>query len=341
MIFFITVIKALAACLITNAHYTGIYPNDIIANGGLLGDALFFAVSGFCLCNIKKKPVAWYMYRIKRIYPAVLVITLIYIALGFYTFEHMNILQWLIYPTRYHFIASIIILYIPFYFFAKYPKIRKIGSPILIVFWSLVYIVAYDKSYYHIDNVKEPLIRLFFFFAMLLGMHFRQCLDKYRNNGKWTNWLGTFLLFVLYFATKLAFTKFEILSSYQIVNQIILLLLVYYIFKSFSGIDWHLENMPAMVKKAVGYIAQITLEIYLVQYALIDELHAISVFPINWLIVTGAILLVASALHFTTKYIIKIIDRMITKTHNSCSCYCSNMKVRGNANENINDEAEL
>ena len=41
MIFFITVLRALAACLITNAHYTGVYPTDIIANGGLVGDVLF------------------------------------------------------------------------------------------------------------------------------------------------------------------------------------------------------------------------------------------------------------------------------------------------------------
>ena len=41
MIFFITLLRCVAACLITNAHYTGIYPSDIIANGGLLGDVLF------------------------------------------------------------------------------------------------------------------------------------------------------------------------------------------------------------------------------------------------------------------------------------------------------------
>lgn len=36
MIFFITCLRALAACLITNANYTGIYPIDLIANGGLM-----------------------------------------------------------------------------------------------------------------------------------------------------------------------------------------------------------------------------------------------------------------------------------------------------------------
>ena len=55
MIFFITFLRALAACIITNAHYTGIYPTDMIANGGLIGDVLFFSVSGFCLYNVKNK----------------------------------------------------------------------------------------------------------------------------------------------------------------------------------------------------------------------------------------------------------------------------------------------
>ena len=34
MICFITFLRAIASCLITNAHYTGIYPTDLIANGG-------------------------------------------------------------------------------------------------------------------------------------------------------------------------------------------------------------------------------------------------------------------------------------------------------------------
>ena len=44
MLFFITMLRAIAACLITNSHYTGIYPTDIIANGGLLGDVIFMSV---------------------------------------------------------------------------------------------------------------------------------------------------------------------------------------------------------------------------------------------------------------------------------------------------------
>lgn len=55
LIFFVTVLRALAACIITNAHYTGVYPTDLIANGGLLGDVMFFAVSAFALQKLKSR----------------------------------------------------------------------------------------------------------------------------------------------------------------------------------------------------------------------------------------------------------------------------------------------
>ena len=71
MIIFITVLRALAACFITNAHYEGVYPTDLIANGGLIGDVLFFAVSGYCLYNIKLPFLKWYGKRIYRIYTCI------------------------------------------------------------------------------------------------------------------------------------------------------------------------------------------------------------------------------------------------------------------------------
>lgn len=99
MVLFITVLRALAACLITNAHYTGVYPTDLIANGGLLGDVLFFAISGYCLFNVKKSFPAWYGKRLVRVYPPVLIATAIYFLIGSYTFAENNLLWWFLYPT--------------------------------------------------------------------------------------------------------------------------------------------------------------------------------------------------------------------------------------------------
>lgn len=119
MIFFIIVLRALAAILITNSHYTGIYPTDLIANGGLLGDVIFFSVSGYCLYNTKNNFFKWYGKRIYRIYIPVIVITLFYLIIGSYSLDENSIFWWILYPTYYHFVASIIILYIPYYIIMK------------------------------------------------------------------------------------------------------------------------------------------------------------------------------------------------------------------------------
>ena len=45
MVFFVDLLRALATALITNSHYGSVYPISILANGGLLGNIIFFAIS--------------------------------------------------------------------------------------------------------------------------------------------------------------------------------------------------------------------------------------------------------------------------------------------------------
>lgn len=186
LIFFVTVLRALAACIITNSHYTGVYPTDLIANGSLLGDVMFFAVSGFCLANVKESFPKWYVKRLVRILPAVWLITAIYGIVGLLEIEctFKGVLSAFIYPTRYRFISSILILYIPFYLVMRYEKLKmhlpQISMAIAFV-WFIGYIFFYDRSYYHIDAVMEPMIRFLFLFSMFLGAYFRIEKDRFLN----------------------------------------------------------------------------------------------------------------------------------------------------------------
>lgn len=267
MVFFITVLRALAACLITNAHYTGIYPTDLIANGGLIGDVLFFAVSGYCLYNVKMSFPRWYGKRLYRVYPPVLIMTLVYVLLGAYSLADNNAVWWFIYPTYYHFVASIIVLYIPFYFCMKIDWIKEhllgVMGAVAIV-WMLIYITIYDKSYYHIDTVREPMIRFLFMESMLLGAWFRQNDAKIRNKFKAWHPFAMFGMFLIYFASKLLFSRKESLSQFQFLNQIAIFALLVLMFMTFAGLDSKLEKIPGWIKKVIGFISSITLEIYLV-----------------------------------------------------------------------------
>ena len=222
MVFFITFLRALAACFITNAHYTGIYPTDLIANGGLIGDVLFFAVSGYCLYDVKMPFPRWYGKRIWRVYPPVLLITAVYVLVGAYSLGEHNVAWWFFYPTYYHFVASIIVLYIPFYFCMKIDWLRKhlvavMGA--IGLMYVLVYLTVYDSTYYHIDTVREPMIRFLFMESMLLGAWFRQNDGKIRNRFRVLYLFATIGAFFIYFASKIFFSRIACFSQFQILNH--------------------------------------------------------------------------------------------------------------------------
>lgn len=315
MVYYITFLKALATCLITNSHYTGVYPTDLIANGGLLGDVLFFAVSGFCLYNIKLSFPRWYGKRLYRIYPPVMIITLVYFVLGFYPINIQNAFSWFIYPTHYHFVASILVLYIIYYIVIRIKVLKNyllmVMSAVAFV-WIIVYLLFFDKTVYAIDNVYSPMIWFLFFEAMLLGAYFRENDIKYRNKSSIWALVGFILAFIGYFASKLAFTKISSISFLQPINQIILLVLLYYFLRLFSGLDSKLERFPKWINKVVSFIASITLEIYVVQYVIEEQLAQVASFPINWLILTSTILVSAVALHWVCKGFYYICDKTLS-----------------------------
>ena len=281
MIFFITFLRALAACVITNSHYTGIYPTDLIANGGLLGDILFFAVSGYCLYNIQYPISAtgfarWYGKRIWRIYLPVLIITAVFMILGVYSLEENSVFWWYIYPTCYHFVASIVVLYVPFFFIMKIDMLRgKIPFLMLgvAIAWIIVYLTVYDRSYYHIDTVREPMIRFLFMESMLLDAWFRRNDKNFRNNFKVVYPIAAIIASIIYFASKLLFSRNASFSGLQFLSQIAIFILLCCIFRTFCGLDGKLERVPKIIKTVVKFISDMTLEIYIVQIGIIDPIR--------------------------------------------------------------------
>lgn len=317
MVFFITALRAMAACLITNAHYGGIYPLDILANGGLIGDIIFFAVSGYCLYNIKLNFLRWYGKRLWRIYLPVLIITGLYLILGNYSLDQHPINWWLIYPTYYHFVASIVVLYIPFYFVCKIEKLRNnIGMLMaaLAVVILGIYMFLYDKNIYHIDVVREPFIRLLFMESMLLGAYFKRNEAKFKKFSKKTivMGIGAVISFVVYFASKLIFSRYPEFSQFQLINWITIFILLYFVLGLFAGLDEKLNKLPKVIKNVISFVASITLEIYLVQYVIIDAVVEMELmFPLNWLLVTGLIIVSAYVLHLVCKCIYSGVDKTI------------------------------
>ncbi len=316
MVFFITVLRALATCLITNSHYTGVYPTDLIANGGLIGDILFFAVSGYCLYNVRLSFPRWYGKRLWRVMLPVWIATAVFMAIGAYSLNVMPWYRWYLYPTYYHFVASILVLYVPFYCIVKIPFLQKhltwvMGGIALLAVG--IYCLFYDRSYYHIDTVREPFVRFLFLESMLLGALFRQNDARFRCAATHNRlfWLLSAICFAVYFASKIVFSRFSWLSQWQIVNYAAIFALLYCLFRAFAGADVALEKMPRFLKAILSFLADMTLEIYLVQYVLIDYLRPLFGFPINWFVLTASILAAAYLLHTLCQWIYKATDRLL------------------------------
>ncbi len=337
MITFITWLRCLAAMLITNSHYIGIYPTDIIANGGLLGDIIFFCVSGYCLTNIRTGFFKWYGKRISRIFPVVILISIIYLLIGQYDFSvyasgtestllyqglsaigigYPKWLSWFVYPTVYHFAASILVLYVPYYFILKNEKTRNnllSVMAVIFVIYLAVYVFIYDKNYYHIDTVREPFIRFLYIESMLLGAWFKLNDGKLRNKGKPIIYaMATGVFFVVYFASKILMSRLN--PNLQIINQFVIFVLLFFIMRWVSSMDGFLEKFPKFIQNIVGFVAKITLEIYLVQNVLIDTIRELDLFfPLNWVALTVLIVVSAFVLHIAVDFGTRLVEKAVSK----------------------------
>lgn len=83
-------------------------------------------------------------------------------------------------------------------------------------------------------------------------------------------------------------------------------MLLYFLLRCFAGINNTLENLPLKIKAIINFIARITLEIYVVQYAIIPRLSYLT-FPFNWLVITSVIAISAFTLHIVTNKVVKFI----------------------------------
>lgn len=201
-------------------------------------------------------------------------------------------------------------MYIPFYFICRFKldtrKYLAVSSSLFVAQLS-IYLTVYDSSYYHIDTVREPMIWFLFLQSMLLGAYFRT--KKLRDGELRTPMIVALVCsMMLYFASKMAFVKYPQFAHCQLANQIILWIVLYLFFRVFMSYEEVFGRMPAKVYAVVKFLSDHTLEIYIVQYVIIGRL-AYGPFPVNWLIVTFAIIVSATILRYVSQLILRRIQK--------------------------------
>ncbi len=95
------------------------------------------------------------------------------------------------------------------------------------------------------------------------------------------------------------------MSAYQLLNQIVLWFLLYVLFQILIGLESKLKSLEGgFLWKIVKFISDRTLEIYLVQYVILDYMK-IGTFPLNWILLTSTILGSAICLRWLSQQVIK------------------------------------
>ena len=122
--------------LITNSHFELLYPNEIYATGGAIGDVIFFFISGFTLSlsNIGSF-YKWFSKRVRRIYPSIFAWAIIsYLIFN----NERNIIDIIINGGGW-FIKCLFIYYLIFFIIPKYFSKYKIHIYVLLFFCSVLY----------------------------------------------------------------------------------------------------------------------------------------------------------------------------------------------------------
>lgn len=310
---FIEILRALACILITNSHFDGVYPLNI-SWGGCPGNCLFFILTGFLLTTDDYENVkfsTWYLNKIIRLYIPLTIMNIVNVFVGY----RKPSLELFLFPiNRYWFIPVIVILYFLLYFIMKYYK--KYRMQII-----LLDLTIYIAIYYLCFNRKEFFVERHFYFlilygliAMVFGSYIRENLQSIMKFSLKKSlfyfllsiggvigflgmklWIetGAYLALELQFLTQVSSLLFAVSILLGIPSQERLCIKVIN------------NNVYGKIIKNLGTA---TLEIYLVQYVIINDFRNIVSFPFNFIFLILFIYFAGLLLKLVDK---KIINNLI------------------------------
>lgn len=291
---FIYYIKAAAALLIINSHFDGLYPIPALATGGAVGNALFFAVSGFCLYPLHEPFRKWFPRKIIRLYVPAILMTAVSIA-TYYPFNLSAVAHTFIWPTIFWFIGAMALFYILFFLLRGLETNRQ--YQVFFVGMTVLYVICYlrlDTSVWVIEtggllNFEGRFKLIYYFAAMMIGKWFRiHCKDPFRKRGSYVIQLAA--SFLSLYGGKYMINRNASLMHLQFLNQLSILWMVTALFK-------FVLSLPArdggVLRKTAVFISGLTLEMYLVQFLIIYYMENIG-FPIN--VILAFVWIIAMAL---------------------------------------------
>ena len=296
----VILLKFVAALLITYSHMGELFPKyGSLVTGGAIGDGLFFFCSGFTLFIGRKDSFPnWYKRRISRIYPTIVMWALL--STMFFGWE-WSMTDIVITP-RYWFIPCIMVYYVMFYLIRVYMfKCLEWAFVIVagIVLISYFFVLDLNSSVMYADITY---MRIYYFCFMLLGAVV--AIRKRREVGFMKSLGYVSVGLISYYVCMGLYKVNPFFCRFQLVSLVPLLFMIYWMY-CFCEVPVVQKILEKKVGAMIYFISCLTLEIYMVQYAVFtDKLNGI--FPINIILIYVIIIVVAYLLKCASKLFLQV-----------------------------------
>lgn len=328
----VTVVKIIAALLITNSHFDGLYPSGMsaLATGGMIGNALFFFISGYTLyfsinrITNKKDCLAWFSRRVFRIYPSVWIFSILLLTVNHFAdlggFASIHIKDFFI--TKYWFINAIIVCYILYFFILRsksWKNVILVLIPVSYVILFLLLLLMHKNGEigFIIEDIEGKNIwfrYVYLFQVMLWGGLYASVLENVKVPTKkqiLSNICISIIAILVYYEMKFLCISYDVYYL-QVLVPVCLTWVVASFWQFVSSIDY--SNIGYKTGEVLKYLSGLTLDIYIVQFVLIWLFEKVG-FPVGFVGAVFSIMLASMLLNYISKLIsewmIKVINLKI------------------------------
>jgi peptidoglycan/LPS O-acetylase OafA/YrhL len=307
-----TLVRVLAVVLIANSHLESLWPRPWMAGDGLLGNSLFYAMSGFGLAasaEARGLPAfaPWYARRLLRIYPALWIFLGVTLILALPSTNHALLLGRIsraafIWPTAFGFIGMIVPIYAVIYVVLRIDRAWALHAAMALAAAAYAGLYAWQRGAWagmtrlQLGNLPASLYWALAVFLVAFGAWMARHLNRV-GPGRPRHLALAAALFVIYVLSKLAMVRGHGAAAFPVLHWC-MPLVVYAFVRGLSD--------PALVARlrararlwrALATGAEITLEVYIIHFSVAEHPWMARLrFPLNLAVFWAVVLPLAWAL---------------------------------------------
>lgn len=288
-----TLMLALAAWIIVNSHLEQFYPYRWLAADGLLGNTMFFFLSGFgvqsSLLRSRQEFTGFAIRRIVRLYPSVVLASAIFLLLGLRPSVEMaltNVLAYFVWPSPYTYVKLIVFFYVALWICDRAGVAALAAS---IVFAAFVFAAVYPTALNTLNSSGRlvlgalPIEQYVAFFWISTACGALAARLAVASRFERPGIIAFLLLLGLYFTLKLLLVVQGVAIWAYPMPMLIVLLLSWLAFSTLCAPDFVATFMRIPVLGPIIAVSgALTLQIYVVHEPLaVNETLSSVVFPLN------------------------------------------------------------